>query len=524
MAVDVQAASLGPAGRSNNVDFAAGYFSSLPYNTPINSSGSHSRLKVLTSTKSLGYASRAGSGSSPSSTKSYKQNGLRPTLRNIDTNMSSYTQTTTIPASTTRSDSRLVKLHKRGSSGSSLPANPSPLSGAHTQFTTPFATYEEPFPDISSTPPQSSTPKIKPYLRKLSSAREDENQGRLDLSKSVSENGALAGLGIQDFGTRSSSDVNFSQTGRRTPHTRTTSTGSQISTGSGSFKPTPFIHPMRQTPNTPTPTRQSLASSLNDDDVQESSDIVTDDDVQIGQTFRNHRSGSISSFPQIQPTPLSQSYTAHDLGAVPKLTSSSQTNLSMKSGRSAKSSKSKLGRPRRHTDRSEYVPSPSSRTSLDKTAFSFVPRRSDPDPATRDERIRAARRKFEEKEADKDRKMEKEALKRRDTEEAKSAKKQERQRRKSEASQSERAKISKPNRKGSEDQKSKRDKNREKQADEMRSRSYNEYSIGHITALPSHKREPGISEKTSQRQQNSSEPTESAWARFIRVLSCGGTS
>ena len=216
---------------------------------------------------------------------------------------------------------------------------------------------------------------------------------------------------------------------------------------------------------------------------------------------------SLSSTPQLPaPTPLSQSHTLADLGYVPKLTNASQTNLSI---RSAKSSKSKLSRPRASTNHSvELLPTQSSRTSLDR-AMSFVSRRSDPDPAGRDERIRAARRKFEEKEASKDRKVETIAFKRRESELAKSAKKQERQRRKSEASEKPRL------------TKSKSKKELGRRSSELKGRRYDENKI---TALPTHGLEPGKSEGPA-RTQTTSSASRGGWSRFsawfqTRMLSC----
>lgn len=522
VAVDSKAGSLGPD-RSHDVDFATGYVSSLYNNTPAFTGrvGSQKKL-ILTSTKSLGHASSVGG--STASPNSNKQSRSRPSLRNIDTNMTSYSSTTTIPASTTRSESRLAKLHKRASSGSSLPATPSPLSGSQPQFTSPYATYDQSQSNINSTPSSSSVFKSRPHIRKLSSARDDENQGRLDLSKSTLENGSLTGLGIQDYGSRSASEVTFSRTSRKTPHIRNTSGGSQVSVASRSFTPTqPFVHPMRQTPNGPyTPSAQSYASSMNDEEVHESSDIVTEDDILVGQNFRNKRSMSISSTPQIQPTPLSQSYTAADLGQVPKLTSESQTNLSIRSG---KSSKSKHGRSRRNTERSDNGPPPSNRNSVDK-AFSFVSRRSDTEPQTRDEKIAEKRRQFAEREA----KKERQELKRRETDEAKTVRKEERQRRKSEASQTER-----PRRQSAPKIQSikKVRKNSEKApTEQLRSRSYDETRPAQLTALPRHGQEPGTSEKQRSEKQRRADRDENSsssgtWPRFstwlqTRLLSCGG--
>ena len=509
VAVDSKAGSFG-AGR----DFATGYVSPLSYKHPPRISsrlGSQGKLTVLTSTKSAGHVSSAGG--SLVSPRPNKQTSSRAELPNIDTNMTSYSTTSTIPTTTSRSESRIAKLHKRASSGSSLPTTPSPLATtSHSQLTTPYTTYEQ---SHASTPPARSSPSFKsrPYIRKFSSAKDDESQGKLDLSKSISETTYFPGLGIQDYGARSASDVTFSHTTRRAAHARTTSGGSQTSVASRSFTPTqPFMHPMRQTPYTPS--GQSYASSMNDDEAHESSDIVTDDDILVGQNFRARRSVSVSSTPQIQPTPLSQSHTAADLGYVPKF-NTSQTNLSIKSGRSAKSSKSKLGRPRRDTERSDHR-APSIRTSTDK-AFSFVSRRSDPDPQTRDERIREKRRQFNEKEASKERKREREELKRRETEEMK----EEKQRRKSEASQTERPKISQSGGKITGIRKTRR--NTEKRGEELRSRSYDEVRPAQLTALP---REDGTSEKTRGPQRDSKDSS-GTWPRFstwmqTRLLSCGG--
>lgn len=501
------------AGRSDH--FGAGYVSPLYYGdaagiaSPVLSH--NNKLPVFTHAKSVSDGDRAAAFSA--SPNSSKQQKLRASLRSLDTKMSSSTTTTTLSATTPRRlESRRASLHKRGTSSSSLPGSPAAIVAANvatqSQFSTPYATFEEPFPNVSPAP-TSSTPKIKPYLRKMSSSKDDAEQGRLDLSKSVTENGALAGLGIHDFGVRSVSDG--PQTGWSI-HTRNTSVGSQISTGSGSFRPTPsFIHPLRPTPTRPY-TPPTDASSMNDEEAHESSDVVPEDDVQPIHGLRVGRSMSLSSPPQIPaPTPLSQSHTPADLGYVPKLTSTSQTNLSVRSGRSLKSSLSKLGRPRGDTNRSvELLTSPSSRTSLDRTT-SFVSRHSDPDPVTRDERIREARRKFEEKEANKDRKMESLAFKRRESELAKKAKKQERQKRKSEASEKPRIAKSKSKRLS------------ERKGSELLARRYDETQI---TAPPMHGLEPGKSEEPA-RHRASPAPPKGGWTRFsvwfqTRMRSCRG--
>ncbi|KAK4503654.1 hypothetical protein PRZ48_004569 [Zasmidium cellare] len=403
----------------------------------------------------------------------------------------------------TSSTGNHAKLHKRGGSASSLPGPPSPFTNA--QFQTPFATYEESFPEVVPAP-GTSTPKIKPYLRKMSVAKED--QGMIDLSKSAAENERLNGLGIQDYGSKSAADVSFAHTRRgQQQHGRTTSGASQGSNGSGGFRPgQPFTHPMAKTPRPYTPPTGSYANSINENEADESDDVV-EDEFRLGNGFRTRRSMSISSTPQ--PTPLSQSHTASDLGLVPKLTSSSQTNLSLKSAQSS------TGRPRRNTDRSqEYVPSPSSRTSFDK-AFSFA-KRSDPEPQTRDEMIREARRKFEEKEANKDRKQEKEAGKRQDRQRQKSepslksAMKQEKKPRKDSAARA-----------GAEDEKHQR----------LQAVSYEEQRPA---MLPRHGSSPGESERRLNEKgpQFNHTPRPDAkdggWLRFstwvqTRMLSCGGS-
>jgi hypothetical protein len=501
-------------GRSNNRALPTQYSSST--SGPRGSHATYAAPRGPSLATQLNDEERAGASSALYPNNRRSTASSRASTQHRDSVMSSYTSPSTLPAA---QRSHAAKLHKRGGSGSSLPAPPSPM--AHSQFTTPFATYEEPFPDAATTPPISSTPKLKPYIRKMS---KQDDQGKLDLSKSVTENDRLAGLGIQDFGAKSASDVSFNHASRRGTHTRTTSVGSQVSNGSGSYRPTqPFVHPMRQTPRPYTPpTGSANASFINEDEASESDDLV-EDDFRLGHGYRSKRSMSISSVPAIAPTPLSQSVTADDLGIVPKLTSTSQTNLSIRSGKSGKSSRSRHGRMRRETGPSFDLPtSPSSRTSFDK-AFSFVSRKSDPEPQTRDERIRAARRKFEEKEANKDRRAEKEYMKRRQSEEAKKAKKDEAQSRKSEASA--RPKITKINRNETRASPKKQPID-EEQNEKIPSRSYEEYRPAHQMSLPRYGQEAGMSEKAPRAQERKPN-AQTGWVRFsawmqTRMLGCGG--
>lgn len=409
------------AGRSNMTDIPSlrtGTFAFSPA-----ASGSKS---MLARSYNMGDESRAGAFSSPRSHASPTSSTSRSvTTSNMYSSMGTPSPMIAIssPVNATKTMPNLMhaKLHKRGGSGSgsALPgtANQSSISSSFTNAI-------EPFPEITPPPPAAVQPspkgKVKPYLRKLSSTKDD--QGRIDLSKSLVENDRLAGLGIQDFAIgRSSTDAVFPPSNRAS-HARTTSVGSQMSNSSGS-RPQPFIHPMRQAPRPYTPpTTRSRGSSAQDEE-----DDFVDDDVRPNFTFGSRRSMSNSSG-HIAPTPLSQTITAADLGSVPRLTSTSQSNLSIVSTKSSMPNRS-----RRNTGRStEFATSPSSRTSLDRA---FAPRRSDIEGQTRDERIQAARRKFQEKEADKDRKAEKEAMKRREAEEAKEQRRQERLRRQSDASE-----------------------------------------------------------------------------------------
>lgn len=474
------------AGRStssNLIDYAA-FPSYSPTPATSSSTGKKNKLRLITSSSSskipkAGFSSDVSSAApSPASSTSQfppPRSDSRPGGK-----MSSdggYRIPATHSASLREGPGR-AKLHKRGSSGSSLQQqqgaafSPSSTIAQQTASTSAYG-HDEAYTPTSSTTPTGSMPKIRPYLRKMST-KEDTEQGRLDLSKSISENHALSGLGIQDLSLlgstgapRSASDVSFAHTKRGHSHARTTSGESAVSTSSrpGAAGKT-FVHPMRQTPRPYTPPHghsfdysspPSFASShhqlqqdsiMNDEERNESSDVLTDDDTafRLSGGFRGRRSVSISSTPVVvAPTPLSQSHTAWDLGIVPKLTSAantSQTNLSLKSTRSTKSSsgKPKPTRSRRNTERSfdnTTTASASARTSFDRAFSSLTAsasgggRKSDSDPRTRDQRIEDARRKFEEREERKERKAEGRLMKRRATEEAKGRRSEGRERKKS---------------------------------------------------------------------------------------------
>lgn len=322
------------------------------------------------------------------------------------------------------------RLHKRGNSASSItsPTALSPLSDSEA-FTfnrseTPKVTYEEPWSEPARPmPAATSSSKIKPYLRKLSS----KDNASLDLSRPAAENEGLAGLGISEYGgySRSVSDVNFTAVNSRGRHNRSTSNTSQFSTSSSMHRPAaPYLPPIRQTPRPYTPpisksTPSSLLGSENGAD-----DIMTDEEYRLRQNAFDpaRRSGSVSSVPG-QPPALR----IHTTGSSSRLAGSySQSTVSLTSP---------VGPSRSRGDTLKSIDtatSPSSRTSFDK-AFGFIRtgRDSPADAASRAASIRAARQAFNEKEEAKERKHDKEAQKLAERDYRKQYKKEERQRRKS---------------------------------------------------------------------------------------------
>lgn len=452
---------------------------------------------------SLGNAPGPGAASSTTTSSSSNRASSRAQLRALDTSSMSGLRTSSNPLSgTPRPAAGHAKLHKKGPSASSLPGPPSPFA---PQFGTPVATHGEPFPDVVNTPTTSSTPKIKPFLRKVSK----EDQGRLDLSKPAIENDQLSGLGIVDFAAPSKSDIPVAHVVRRGTHARTTSVGSQVSIQSGVVRTSqPFVHPMRQTPRPFTP-----PASVHHDDANERDDIV-EDDFRLAPGFRSRRSMSISS---MLPTPLSQSHTAVELTALPS--SSSQPDVSLngpgQSGRGIRPSQ-----PRQVSDFSiDTNPAPAARASFER-AFSAMSRRSEPEPQSRDERIRAARRKFEEKEASKDLKHERNALKRRETED----RNQERQLRKSESSNRTCASSH-----GKAESKASRSRHKPADgmgAEKLHATSYDETRPTHKAALPRVGKEAGMSEKRAgTRHEHKSSTPQGNWVRFsawlqTRMMNC----
>ena len=307
------------------------------------------------------------------------------------------------------------KLHKRDNSASSIPSPSSPVLDNMYGFRrndTPLITPEERV-ELCKSPGQSSSVKIKPYLRKLSTK---DITPTLDLSRPAAENECLAGLGIHDFGLSSppAAEVSFGHGARRNGHGRSQSVNSTYSAGSGAFKPTqPFVHPMHKTPRpyTPPSSNSFVTAPSPDEQVPDSgvsTNIMSDEEFRLRQQafepYRARRSTSASTSanvtsPHAGEPSISSPHLPH---------STSQTNLSIKSP----SVTGTLGnRPRGQTMNSfeTYSASASSRASLDK-AFSFMRGSKDPevapDPAgSRAASIHAARIAYNKKQEAKERKL-----------------------------------------------------------------------------------------------------------------------
>jgi hypothetical protein len=194
------------------------------------------------------------------------------------------------------------------------------------------------------------------------------------------------------------------------------------------------MHPIRQTtrPYTPPQKSKSSPASVIGSDEDEADDIMSDEEMRYRQNMFDptRRSGSISSN---QAHPLRATLS----GSSSKLGSYSQTSLPIASP---------PVRSRGDTLRSTDTTSPSSRTSLDK-AFGFIRtgRDSPVDPASRAASIRAARQAYQEKEAAKDLKAEKEAIAKAERDSKKRYRQEERQRRKSDAADKRSRSISNEN-------------------------------------------------------------------------------
>lgn len=241
---------------------------------------------------------------------------------------------------------------------------------------------------------------IKPMLRKMS--RDDATSQSIDLSRSSTEQ---EGLGIYLFDRERERRQSESLTGanyRRASsgmHHRSTSGASQfsITTGSSGGKPgSQFVYPLRPTPRSFTPPlSQSYQTSVNesDDPVEESPETETQASRLPGP--EHPRTAHASSVPM---PPLSLQIDDDSFTRLPGI---SQTNVS--------------GRPSfgysRDNGSTVDTASPISRPSLDFVFRSRTRTSTSTDPVSRAATIQAARQAFQEKEAAKARRLEKQQTK-----------------------------------------------------------------------------------------------------------------
>ncbi|KAJ5681519.1 uncharacterized protein N7477_001459 [Penicillium maclennaniae] len=232
---------------------------------------------------------------------------------------------------------------------------------------------------------------LKPMLRKMS--RDEAPSTSIDLSRSSTEQEGL-GIYMNLDRDRRPSDSLTGVAFRRTPsgfHNRSTSGTSQFSSGttsSGSRRGSQYVHPLRPTPRAYTPPlSQSYQTPENENEQENESPEVESRTLASLETHRPTRAAS-------GPVPRLSLQIESDvlIQGIPNL---SQTNVA--------------GRPSfgyaRDNGSTLDTASPISRSSLD---FVFRSRtRTSTDPVSRAAAIQAARQAFEEKEAAKARRLEK---------------------------------------------------------------------------------------------------------------------
>lgn len=237
---------------------------------------------------------------------------------------------------------------------------------------------------------------IKPMLRKMS--RDDAPSTSIDLSRSSTEQEGL-GIYMNFERDRRRSESLTGVTYRMTPsglHNRSTSGTSQFSTATGSSGGKPaasqYVHPMRPTPRAYTPPlSQSYQTSANDSDGLEDDGLETES--RTPSVLEAHRPNRASS----GPVPRLSLQIEDD--SLTHLSGISQTNIA---------SRPSFGYSRDNGSTLDTA-SPTSRPSLD---FGFRSRtRTSTDPVSRAATIQAARQAFEEKEAAKTRRLEKQQSK-----------------------------------------------------------------------------------------------------------------
>lgn len=236
---------------------------------------------------------------------------------------------------------------------------------------------------------------IKPMLRKMS--REDAPSTSIDLSRSSTEQEGL-GIYMNLDRDRRHSESLTGMPYRRTPsglHHRSTSGTSQFSmaTGSsGSKRGSQYVYPMRPTQRAHTPSlSQSYQTSVHDSDEQEGGSPEAESRILDGSEAQRPARATSGTFPRLSLQIEDDSFTH-----LPDL---SQTNIASRSSfHHSQDNGSALD-----------TASPMSRSSLD---FVFRSRtRTSTDPISRAATIQAARQAFEEKEAAKARRLEKQQIK-----------------------------------------------------------------------------------------------------------------
>lgn len=285
-----------------------------------------------------------------------------------------------------------VNLKKRSSMASSMAMHDTtpgeqPWNSEHQLMNASENNISSEALDSRSHKSKSMKPKvhIKPILRKLS--RDDAPSTSIDLSRSSTDQ---EGLGIyMNFEREQRSETLAGVTYKRTPsglHNRSTSGTSQFSNGSGSTASKPgsqYVHPMRQTPRAYTPPLGQSYEELSHD-----SEELDESPESEPSSIQEARTSSGPALPRLSLQIQDDSFT--------RLPGISQTNVT---------SRPSFG----YSRETDNAASPMSRTSLD---FVFRSRtRTSTDPISRAATVQAARQAFEEKEAAKTRRLEKQQIK-----------------------------------------------------------------------------------------------------------------
>lgn len=237
---------------------------------------------------------------------------------------------------------------------------------------------------------------IKPMLRKMS--RDDEPSTSIDLSRSSTEQEGL-GIYMNPERDRRRSESLTGMTYRRTAasslHHRSTSGASQFSTAtgsSGSKRGSQYVYPMRPTPRAYTPSlSQSYQTSAHDSDEQEGGSPEAESRILTGSEAQRPVRAASGPVPRLSLQIEDDSFT--QLPDITQLSTASRPSFGYS----------------RDNGSALDTASPISRSSLD---FVFRPRtRTSTDPISRAATVQAARQAFEEKEAAKARRFEKQQIK-----------------------------------------------------------------------------------------------------------------